>query len=466
MLEDACDFVHTCMDRERYKEGFDIGNQMFLLEIFCVNEYGDEEFSLGEMVHQELLHCDLMQVVLDTEYCAYHAVPLDERPEVLYAVIVNAEGNETTLEAIMQHGEEELPDFQDFLTLWITCLGTKAGREADRLMLEAVGLLNDFSAAVKCAEEYVAVHPGLFLNILENEECADVNDMVSVGMEAINMMPKKYIMRSRVALKTAEYVIEANETPSLLAECYFAAYESDTSALNYLRVLLNEYGTKKKREELQKVFMELSLCENGGWLNSERAENRPDSNMILLLRFLDGQFADVLAEGLNRPEALGWSRTFMKQGIALYLLYLYEGQWVGRGITAMANIVRSAMKFSPEEYRKGTYDRNDTNESNLFCEVFLKWKSVVHMEPDIRTCAIERITHLLEKRVEGIMGANRRNYYGECAAFIAALGEVRESLGEAGAKQRLMTSYKDKYFRRNAFRAEMRSYGWIDVKRK
>jgi len=44
------------------------------------------------------------------------------------------------------------------------------------------------------------------------------------------------------------------------------------------------------------------------------------------------------------------------------------------------------------------------------------------MEPDIRTRAIEKIAGLLEKRVEGIMGANRRKYYGECAAFLAALG--------------------------------------------
>lgn len=63
------------------------------------------------------------------------------------------------------------------------------------------------------------------------------------------------------------------------------------------------------------------------------------------------------------------------------------------------------------------------------------------------------------------MDANRRKYYGECAAYIAALGEVQESMGNAGAKQRLMTSYKDKYSRRSAFREEMRHYGWMDVRR-
>lgn len=55
-------------------------------------------------------------------------------------------------------------------------------------------------------------------------------------------------------MKTAEYVIAAGGEPSLLGQCYFAAYESDTSAMNYLKVLLN--GCEHEgRKELQKVFM-------------------------------------------------------------------------------------------------------------------------------------------------------------------------------------------------------------------
>ena len=168
MLKEACDFVHICMDMGRYKEGFKVGNQMFAMEILCDNEYGDEEFSLGDLVYHELLNCDLSQVILDTVYCAYHAVPPAKRPETLYGIIVNARKDEITLEAIMQHGDEELPDLEDFLPLWITYLGNKTGRDADRLILEAVGLLNDVSLEVRYAEEYAAVHPGLYLNILDN----------------------------------------------------------------------------------------------------------------------------------------------------------------------------------------------------------------------------------------------------------------------------------------------------------
>ena len=168
MLEEACDFVHICMDRERYKEGFEVGNQMFAMKMLCDSEYGDEELSLGDMVYHELLNCDLKQVILDTVYCAYHAVTPERRPEALYWIIVNAKRDEITLEAIMQHGDEELPAFEDFLPLWITYLGDKTGHDADRLILEAVGLLNDVPLEVRYAEKYAAIHPGLYLNILEN----------------------------------------------------------------------------------------------------------------------------------------------------------------------------------------------------------------------------------------------------------------------------------------------------------
>ena len=57
------------------------------------------------------------------------------------------------------------------------------------------------------------------------------------------------------------------------------------------------------------------------------------------------------------------------------------------------------------------------------------------------------------------MENNRRNYYGECAGFIAALGEVMESNGEEGAKNRLLEQYRYKYSRRRAFHEELRRYG-------
>ena len=117
--------------------------------------------------------------------------------------------------------------------------------------MEAVSLLNDVSLEEQYAEKFAAVHPGLYLNILENGKDVTVDEMVSIGIKAMKEIPKNYTMRSRAALKTAEYVIAAGGERSLLEKCYFIAYESDISALNYLRALLNGWEGEAKREELE-----------------------------------------------------------------------------------------------------------------------------------------------------------------------------------------------------------------------
>ena len=62
-------------------------------------------------------------------------------------------------------------------------------------------------------------------------------------------------------------------------------------------------------------------------------------------------------------------------------------------------------------------------------------------------------------RAKGFTESNRRNYYGEYAAFIAALGETKESRGEWNGKAKLMEYYKTMYSRRRAFHEELRKFG-------
>lgn len=59
------------------------------------------------------------------------------------------------------------------------------------------------------------------------------------------------------------------------------------------------------------------------------------------------------------------------------------------------------------------------------------------------------------------MQGNHRKYYGECASFIAALGEVKEYRGELLGKQNFMQSYKIKYPRRTALHQELYNFGLV-----
>lgn len=65
---------------------------------------------------------------------------------------------------------------------------------------------------------------------------------------------------------------------------------------------------------------------------------------------------------------------------------------------------------------------------------------------------------IIDKRTEAIVGSQRRNKYGSVALLIAALGEVKETLGVKLAKELLINKYQDKFPRHSAFRGELNDY--------
>ena len=185
-----------------------------------------------------------------------------------------------------------------------------------------------------------------------------------------------------------------------------------------------------------------------------------------ILMFFEHEFEQMIQTGMNTKESLGWSGTFMKEGISFLLLLLYSGSTLPVGLQAMQSRVVSACGFEKEQYCFGTNKIVEQKQYELFNELFTKWKEDVTISEDEQNNWIHKIEKWICDRTQAIMENNRRNYYGECAGFIAALGEVMESNGEEGAKNRLLEQYRYKYSRRRAFHEELRRYGMKKIVKK
>lgn len=279
----------------------------------------------------------------------------------------------------------------------------------------------------------------------------------------MNRIDPAYCIRSRVALATAEYALKL-QRHDVAEECYLTAYESDTTAVNYLRALLNCADSEKRNQRLKKIpafkpanmTAYYSLSSSSG----ELKKNVLSDPMYYTLKFFQGSFIDVLHKGLNNKEALGWTGTFMKPGLALYMLLLYKGSKDIRGILQMVEIAREAVGFSREQFENGLMEKTSEKDASLFFKCFQKWKQSVVLSENDQVEILQWLEKKIEMRVDGIMAKNHRKYYGECAAFIAAFGEVKESRGEYGGKQSYMTYFKNKYYRRTAFKGELQRFGW------
>lgn len=486
IIEEACRFVHQCVDCEEYQAACELTGILIGLDIMVggeYQEYTDEPININDLKSYHLGNVDYRTLVIDAARAAYCASALSERADELYITLMNSGRRDITLEMILQGGRE-LPDIDAFLPLWIEHLGRMTGSSAGKLLQEALELADDGEQLLANARKYCGEHPELYEQYLTaNQGKTDADSLLAMGTEALEAIEKKYLVRSRVALLTSRTALE-QDRPELAETCWLEAFRSDTRVVNYLRLLMECRDFSNVREAAAQIYRETcsQLRKDSYFLPVAGGgrENQVNPTQAYLLAFLGGEFDYVRERAMNATNSLGWSASFMKCGLAAFLLLLTEDgslpqdaarqggelKTMKPGAREMLRRIVAAAGFDKSEYEKGTLRLIEESNEGWFLTCWNHWKRTVPLSREQREALLGWAEGLVTKRVQGIMEGNHRNYYGECAAYIAALGEARESGGEPNGKQATMAKYMEAYNRRSAFRQEMRGYGMQDTRKK
>ena len=486
IIEEACRFVHQCVDCEEYQAACELTGILIGLDIMVggeYQEYTDEPININDLKSYRLGNVDYRTLVIDAARAAYCASALSERADELYITLMNSGRRDITLEMILQGGRE-LPEIDAFLPLWIEHLGRMTGSSAGKLLQEALELADDGEQLLANARKYCGEHPELYEQYLTaNQGKTDADSLLAVGTEALEAIEKKYLVRSRIALLTSRTALE-QDRPELAETCWLEAFRSDTRVVNYLRLLMECRDFSNVREAAAQIYRETcsQLRKDSYFLPTAGGgrENQLNPTQAYLLAFLGGEFDYVRERAMNATNSLGWSASFMKCGLAAFLLLLTEdgslpqdaAQQGGElktmkpGAREMLRRIVAAAGFDKSEYEKGTLRLIEESNEGWFLTCWNHWKRTVPLSREQREALLGWAEGLVTKRVQGIMEGNHRNYYGECAAYIAALGEAREAGGEPNGKQATMAKYMEAYNRRSAFRQVMRGYGMQDTRKK
>ena len=486
IIEEACRFVHQCVDCEEYQAACELTGILIGLDIMVggeYQEYTDAPININDLKSYHLGNVDYRTLVIDAARAAYCASALSERADELYITLMNSGRRDITLEMILQGGRE-LPEIDAFLPLWIEHLGRMTGSSAGKLLQEALELADDGEQLLANARKYCGEHPELYEQYLTaNQGKTDADSLLAVGTEALEAIEKKYLVRSRIALLTSRTALE-QDRPELAETCWLEAFRSDTRVVNYLRLLMECRDFSNVREAAAQIYRETcsQLRKDSYFLPTAGGgrENQLNPTQAYLLAFLGGEFDYVRERAMNATNSLGWSASFMKCGLAAFLLLLTEdgslpqdaAQQGGElktmkpGAREMLRRIVAAAGFDKSEYEKGTLRLIEESNEGWFLTCWNHWKRTVPLSREQREALLGWAEGLVTKRVQGIMEGNHRNYYGECAAYIAALGEAREAGGEPNGKQGTMAKYMEAYNRRSAFRQVMRGYGMQDTRKK
>ena len=70
----------------------------------------------------------------------------------------------------------------------------------------------------------------------------------------------------------------------------------------------------------------------------------------------------------------------------------------------------------------------------MFWNYFQRWKAYFPMEQQERETYLAWAEKIVYSRADAIVSGQHRNHYGQSAQLLAIVGEIKESMGENGAK--------------------------------
>ncbi len=451
----SVNMVHTLADHAMYEEAYSLADKLLSMKLEVTGDYadyGDEDFDLEALTTWKLLDIDYKKWFTEVLYIAYVVTSQQERPTIIYQLVERYGDSFGNYIANLAKAYSEIPQWEDFLQQWLDYLGRKSGRLTEKLIVEGIKLLPDKKVAFAIADKYAAVHPVYWNTLLEYKPHEFSNEeWYEFGRQTINKVDAKYVMRSSIALQTADYAMRIGRA-DLAEVCWIEAYRSHSTVVNYLRVLTEAEDFSRVQEQMEEIRLQ---ADNGAdesrynyELPDELITNSGSHKKIMISSLLAGDY-DAVRE---------WQ---LPKAVVFLLMSIPAEQQMREGAHWALGYVKNILMFNENEYISGLWGRYDTNAGDVFGRVFRKWCERMPLPKDLQYKAIEIMEEEVPKQLEKVLTAKERGRYGECAALLALLGEAKEALGkETGCKEKIMQTYHEKYRRFSAFSKELRAHGW------
>lgn len=454
-------FAKDCADDRRYPEANFIYEWLWSMSVSTDSEYEDP-LDLEMLVDNRIITVDIKQLALLTLYADYQVQKPENRAEDLFLYFGMYPFQQLHIEEMFHAGRETLTDTDRFWDDWIALLKIKKGDVAVRLLQEAVLYRDGIDGLVKLADENGSSHPSLYLAAMkEYDKNHEYVQIEKLGQNAVKNLDSSLMIRSEIAVKAAQAADILGHTDEMMRFCW-ESFRSDSDVKNLLRL----FGTKEMAEKYGLRGKEiLCRCKKGNAeayiRDTEKQQNFVGEHTFLELSFYTGDFKKVKEASKNPKGSLGWSSGFIPYGIRMLLLYLYDKPFPSRAASAIANYVGfrdTADTHTAMSFECRIIEESSKHKTSTFWNYFQRWKRYFPMERKEREGYLAWAEKIVYSRADALVGGQHRNHYCEAAQLLAIVGEVKEGMGEHGAKGHIFAEYKCKFPRHSSFQKEMKQY--------
>ena len=457
----AIRFAKDCVDDGWYQEANSIYEWLWELCVSTDIEYGDP-VDLEILEDNKIINTDMRQLALLTLYADYQALEAEKRAEDIYLYFSNYAFRNLSIEEMLYVGRDNLPDTERFWKDWIALLKTKSGDMEGRLLREAILYCEGIEGLVNMADENAETHPSLYLAAMsEYDKDHAYAQIEEIGERALEKIDIKLKIRGETALKAAYASSFLQHEEKMMRFCW-ECFRSDSTDKNFLRLfgmekMALQYGMRGK----EVLGLRTGNSEQSFGGNAELRQNLIEDYEYYTLCFYTGDFETVKSVSRNPKGSLGWSSSFIRYGIRLFLLYLYEKPLPSKAAASIANYVgfsESDNSGYAMHFENIIMEESHKRKVSIFWNYFQRWKQYFDIEQTEKMKYLAWAEKIVYSRADAIVDKQRRNHYAEVAVLLAMVAEIKENMGEQGFRNKVFAEYKRKFPRHSAFQSEMRNY--------
>lgn len=321
-------------------------------------------------------------------------------------------------------GIEEISDLNIFFEEWIDFLVTIKGDIEYRLLKEAFEY-TEYANYKNYMDKIAINHPKIYIDIFEFLKGKNrVDELIDIGKKSLNLINTSEETGSDIALYLSNIDMVNKE------EYIYKAFLFSPSVLNLLRMINNNYF-KKYEKSIKNRIDEINIAEK--------------KDTFDLIQFFIGNFEYFYEESIKHQATLGWTGSFQKTSVYLWLLLLNNNDEKSKSYLKLLNNVFNDMGYCETEAQMLGDDTY---------KIWIKWKNNFVVDGAIRTKVVEWLDKLIENRIDAIMNGNFRNAYDRAALLVVAYDEMMASQ-KLISKGEYIKCFTNKYSRRSSFKREI-----------
>ena len=432
IIKDSVGYAVNLVNHKKYNYAKEILDMILETNYQAFDEDMGESFeiSLSEMREYELISVNIAIVCLYMIYVTYQ-ISNNKVKDIYHYFKNNPNFRDVSIEDSFKLGTEKLRDLDTFYLEWINFLSGIKGDIEYRLLREAL-IYTDYIGYEKYINQITKNQPKIYMDVFNYlQEKNKTNELIDLGNKVLKTMDSHLKIGSDIALYLANMDTENKE------EYICKAFTFHTNVLNLLRIINNGYYEKHKEDIKSKII----------YTNTQECKeiNIIDKKTYYLLQFFIGNFEIFFQESIKHKELLGWTNSFEKIAVYLWLLLLNENNEKTKSFSKIISYIFLDIGYCEKE--------NQFLNDNMD-EIWKKWKSNFKIDEKIKSKVIKWLEVLIENRIEAILQGNYRKSYNKVALLIVAYGEMIASQN-LGTKEEYIRYYMNKYARRSAFRREL-----------